>query len=122
MGLSCALDKLVTYLLTAGCCQITTLILHPFNGFFSKTTCVNRYQKGKTNLDINEATGNGVLGCSDISWTICTSLLTDNHTNTSSLNFYRPDALPDAQRPNQQCQSTEGTLVIYVMNISEMHG
>ena len=29
--------------------------------------------------------------------TICTSLQTDNHTNTSSLNFYRPDALPDAQ-------------------------
>ena len=28
----------------------------------------------------------------------------DNHTNTTSLNFYRPDALPDAQ----QCQSTEG--------------
>jgi len=24
-------------------------------------------------------------------------LQTDNHTNTSSLNFYRPDALPDAQ-------------------------
>ena len=29
--------------------------------------------------------------------TICTSLQTDNHTNTSSLNFYRLDALPDAQ-------------------------
>ena len=29
--------------------------------------------------------------------TVCTSLQTDNHTNTSSLNFYRPDALPDAQ-------------------------
>jgi len=31
--------------------------------------------------------------------TICTSLQTDNHTNTPSLNFifYRPDALPDAQ-------------------------
>ena len=28
---------------------------------------------------------------------IRTSLLTDNHTNTSSLNFYRPGALPDAQ-------------------------
>jgi len=27
--------------------------------------------------------------------TIGTSLQTDNHTNTSSLNFYRPDALPD---------------------------
>ena len=32
-----------------------------------------------------------------ISWTICTSLQTDNHTNTSSLSFYRPDVLPDAQ-------------------------
>jgi len=29
--------------------------------------------------------------------TICTSLQTDNHTNTSSLNFYRLVALPDAQ-------------------------
>ena len=29
---------------------------------------------------------------------ICTSLQTDNHANTSSLNFFRrPDALPDAQ-------------------------
>jgi len=26
-----------------------------------------------------------------------TSLQTDNHTNTSSLSFYNPDALPDAQ-------------------------
>jgi len=29
--------------------------------------------------------------------TICTSVQTDNHTNTSSLNFYGPDTLPDAQ-------------------------
>ena len=28
---------------------------------------------------------------------ICISLQKDNHTNTSSLNFYRLDALPDAQ-------------------------
>ena len=27
--------------------------------------------------------------------TICTSLQTSNHISTSSLNFYRPDALPD---------------------------
>jgi len=39
--------------------------------------------------------------------TICTSPQTDNDNNTSSLNFYRPDALPD---PSQQCQSTEGKL------------
>ena len=25
---------------------------------------------------------------------ICLSLQTDNYTNTSSINFYRPDALP----------------------------
>ena len=29
---------------------------------------------------------------------ICTSLQTDNHASTSSLNFYRLDALPDAQQ------------------------
>jgi len=28
---------------------------------------------------------------------ICTTLQTDNHASTSSLNFYGPDALPDAQ-------------------------
>jgi len=28
---------------------------------------------------------------------ICTSLQTDNHASTSSLSFYRPNALPDAQ-------------------------
>jgi len=71
---------------------------HPFNGPFSGTTRVSRYQKGKTNLDFT--------GARDSEWqwhqlghvqTICTSFQTDNHTNTSSLNFYRPDALPDTQ-------------------------
>jgi len=28
---------------------------HPFNGAFSRTTQVSRYQKGKTNLDFTEA-------------------------------------------------------------------
>jgi len=47
------------------------LQLHPFNSLFSRTTCVSRYQKGKTSLDLNEARDSGVLGCSRISWTIC---------------------------------------------------
>jgi len=39
---------------------------------------------------------------------ICTSFQTDNHASTSSLKlFYRQDALPDAQVPNQHYQSTE---------------
>ena len=73
------------------------LFLHPFNGLFSTTTWVSWYQKGKTILDLNEA--RVVHGASDQDrvQTVCTSLQTDNHTNTSSLNFHTPDALTDAQ-------------------------
>jgi len=41
--------------------------------------------------------------------TTCISLQTDNHNNTSSLNFYRPDTILFLA-PNQQCQSTEGII------------
>ena len=70
---------------------------HPFNGPLSRTTRVSRYQKGETNLDFTEARD------SERQWhqlghmQICTSLQTDNHTNTSPLSFYRPDALPAVQ-------------------------
>jgi len=43
---------------------------------------------------------------------ICTSLQADNHASTSSLNFYRPDALLDAQ----QCQSTESN-ISHIVNV-----
>jgi len=63
---------------------------------FSRTTWVSPYQKGKTSLDLYEAGDDGVLGHQlDHMQTICTSLQTDNDTDTSSLNFQ--DALPDAQ-------------------------
>jgi len=59
------------------------------------------YQKGKTSLDLNEARDYGVLGWQwhqlDHMQTICTSLQTENHTNTPSLIFYKLDALSDAQ-------------------------
>jgi len=48
---------------------------------------VSRYQKGKTNLDFTEARD------SERQWhqlghmQVCTSLQTDNHANTSPLNF-----------------------------------
>jgi len=42
--------------------------------------------------------GNAVASDGPYSKIICTSLQTDNHTNTSALNFYGLDALPDAQR------------------------
>jgi len=82
-------------------CVLLLLLLHPFNGLLSRTTWVSRYQKGKTSLDLTEARGDRVLGSRwhqlDHMQTICTPLQTDNHTNTSSLNFCRPDALPDAE-------------------------
>jgi len=70
---------------------------HTFNGPFSGTTWVGRYQKGKTYLDFT--------GARDSEWhwhqlghmQVCTSLQTDNHASTPPLSFYRPDALPAAQ-------------------------
>ena len=60
---------------------------NPLNGPLSRTTQVSRYQNGKTNLDFTEARD------SEWQWhqlghvQVCTSLQTDNHTNTSSLSF-----------------------------------
>ena len=60
---------------------------HPFNGPFSGTTQVGRYQKGKTNLDFTEARD------SEWQWhqlghmQVCTSLQTDNHASTPPLSF-----------------------------------
>ena len=68
------------------------LLLRPFNGLFSRTTWVGRCQRGnKTSLDLNEVRDDGVWGWQwhqlDHMQTICTSIQTDNHTNTSSLGF-----------------------------------
>jgi len=77
---------------------ILLLQLHPFNGFFSRTTWVSRYQKGKTSLDLNEARVDGVLGWQwhqlDHMQTICTSLQRDNHSDTSSLIFLQARCSP----------------------------
>jgi len=65
----------------------TTHTTHPFNGPFSWTTRVGRYQKGKTNLDFTEARD------SECQWhqldhmQVCTLLQTDNHASTSPLSF-----------------------------------
>ena len=83
---------------------------HPFNGPFSVTTQVSRYQKGKTSLDFAEARD------SEWQWhqlghmQICISLQTDNHASTPPLKFFkgRMPFLP----PNQQHQSTEGHRLI----------
>jgi len=40
---------------------MTYTALRPFDGLFFRTTCVSRYQKGKTSPDLNEARDDGVL-------------------------------------------------------------
>jgi len=61
---------------------------HPFNGPFSGTTRVSRYQKGKTNPDFTEARD------SEWQWhqlhhtQVCTLLQTDNHANTPPLKVF----------------------------------
>ena len=91
---------------TAVNCSLPSLLIgwihtqtsHPFNGPFSGTTQVSRYQKGKTNLDFTEARE------SEWRWhqlghmQVCTSLQTDNHASTPPLSFYRPDDLPATHR------------------------
>jgi len=70
---------------------------------------VDRYQKGKTNLDFTEARD------SEWQWhplgrmQVCASLQTDNHASTPPLSFFtgRMPVLP----PNQQRQSTEDTVL-----------
>ena len=82
-------------------------LLYLFNSLFSRTTWASQYEKGKTSENLNVAKMMAFWDDRhqlDHMQTTCTSLQTDNHTNTSSLNFYRSDALPDAQ----PCQSTEG--------------
>jgi len=72
---------------------------HPFNSLLSRTTCVSQHQKGWTNLDFNEARDDGVAVASTGPYA--------NHlpfaASTSSLNFYRPDAIPDS-RPTVSTQ------------------
>ena len=83
---------------------------HPFNGPFSGTTRVSRYQKGKTNLVFTEA-----IRDSEWQWhqlghmQVCTSLQTDNHACTPPLSFFtgRILFLP----PSQQRQNPEGNTI-----------
>ena len=83
---------------------------HSFNGPFSGTTQVSRYQKGKTNLDFTEARDSEwqwhQLGYMQVS----TSLQTDNHASTpplSSLQAGCPSCRPTnsvkALKANIQC-------------------
>ena len=77
--------------------ELTLLQLQPFNGLFSRTTWVSRYQKVKPIwilLEQKTVSGSG------ISWAICKSAPRSRQITTPVPHhsvFYRPDALPVAQ-------------------------
>jgi len=85
----------------------TPIYTHPFNGPFSGTTQVSRYQKDKTNLDFTEARD------SEWQWhqlghmQVCTSLQTDNHASTPPLSFLQAGC--PSCRPTNSVKATEGT-------------
>ena len=103
-----------------------TRYTHTFNGPFSRTTQVSRYQKGKTNLDFTEARD------SEWQWhqlehmQVCTSLQRDNHANTPPLSFLQAGCRMPFLPPNQQRQSTEGSKIIIIIiitatTVSDLH-
>ena len=79
---------------------------HPFNGCFSGTTRVSRYQKGNTNLDFTEARD------SEWQWhqlghmQVCTSLQTDNHASTAPLSFLQAGC--SSCRPTNSVKALKG--------------
>jgi len=78
---------------------------HPFSGPLPGTTRVSQYQKGKTNLDLQEQQ---IVSGSGISWAICKceyhlrQITTTAPHHSSIFTGWMP-FLP----PNQQSQSTE---------------
>ena len=86
---------------------------HPFNGPFSGTTQVSRYQKGNTKLDFCEARD------SEWQWhqlgrmQVCTSLQTDNHTSTSPLSFLQAGC--PSCHPTNSVKALKATVKIQVM-------
>ena len=83
---------------------------HPlrFNGPFSGTTRVGRYQKDKTNLEFTEATD------SEWQWhqlghmQVCTSLQTDNHVSTPPLSFLQAGC--PSCRPTNSVKALKATI------------
>jgi len=87
---------------------------HTFNGPFSGTTQVSRYQKGKTFLDFTEARD------SEWQWhqlghmQVCTLLQIDNHASTPPLGFLQarcPSWCPTNSVKALKATSTEGLLL-----------
>ena len=72
------------------CAAHTHTHTRPFNGPFSGSTQVSRYQKGKTNLDFTEARAREWQWHQLGHMQVCILLQTDNHTSTPPPTSCRP--------------------------------
>jgi len=100
--------------------HVTTLPLHPFNGLFSRTSWVSRYQKGKASLDLNEARDDFFGDGSGISWTICKQSVPRSRqitTPTPHHSIFTGRML--FLTPNEQCQSTEAHCISELVNLNK---
>jgi len=94
--------------------SIVLCYTHPFNGSFSETTQMSRYQKSKTNLNFTEARG------SEWQWNqlshmqVCTSLQTDNHTSTPPLCFLQAGC--PSCRPTNSVNALKAIVLCYNIN------
>ena len=84
--------------------QIFITHTHPFNGPFSRTTQVSRYQKGKSNLGFTEASGSG------ISWSICKSAPRSRQITMPAHHAQFFTGWMPFLPPSQPNQSTEGII------------
>ena len=103
---------------------ILSQYIHPLNGPLSGTTRVNRYQKGKTNLDFT--------GARDSEWQwhqlghmqICTSLQTNNHASTPPLSFLQAGC--PSCRPTNSVKALKALLSLsmgrgcYIISVSSV--
>jgi len=90
----------------------------PFNGPFSGTTQVSRYQKGKTNLDFTRARDNEWQWHQPGHMQVCTSLHTDNHASTPPLSFLQAGC--PSCRPTNSVKALKALALYMLVNIQNV--
>jgi len=90
---------------------LTETHTHPFNGPFSGSTRVSRYQKGKTNLDFTEARDSGIR------WAICKSAPRSRQITTSA-----PHHSSFLQAGCPSCQPTNSIKALKALSTTQRSG
>jgi len=103
-GLAISSDKLLIYFSNKVHGSNFIRHTHAFNGPFSGTTRVSRYQKGKTNLDFTEVRHSEWHQLGHVQF--CTSLQTDNHASNPPLSFLQAGC--PSCRPTNSVKALKG--------------